>query len=231
MLGGASLKNLFVMVLLLTVGLSLAPFLVGLVMDALAVTIYSATGWDLSVNFMQNTLEVWPGGEVIGALMFDQDVTMRGLLLGTLQVLMVVFLRHFVPPIVGGNGDFRVGKLLWVALLDAGITCLIAIGVGWLFTLGMDEMFDGFLGGLLGGIVGLGTLGIIVVAAFVALGRRRGNAGFAFGVMTAVGRFALVTFALITWSFHNVVGALTVAACIIACGVLALVDGRAERRW
>ena len=43
----APLKNLLIMVLVLTIGLSLAPYIVGVVMDVFAVSVHSATGWDL----------------------------------------------------------------------------------------------------------------------------------------------------------------------------------------
>ena len=39
----APLKNLLIMVLVLTIGLSLAPYIVGVVMDVFAVSVHSAT--------------------------------------------------------------------------------------------------------------------------------------------------------------------------------------------
>ena len=53
---GSPLKNLLIVVLLLTVGLSLAPYLVAVVMDVFAISVHSATGWDLGVGFVQNSL-------------------------------------------------------------------------------------------------------------------------------------------------------------------------------
>lgn len=66
------------MVLVLTIGLSLAPYIVGVVMDVFAVSVHSATGWDLGVGFVENSLGMWPGGEVIAAIMFHTSVFDHG---------------------------------------------------------------------------------------------------------------------------------------------------------
>ena len=165
--------------------------------------------------------------------MFDQPVTTAALVSGLLQVLLVASLRSLVPPLFSGaNTDFRVKRLLGLGLLDSLITCLIAIGVAWGFTLWMGKMFEGFFGVFAQIAVGFGSLVVIAACALVALRvLKRGKPFFAFSVMTSVGRFALTTFALITWSVNNIAGAFTVVLCVFACGVLALVDGRQSRMW
>ena len=108
----APLKNLLVMALLLTIGLSLAPYIVGVVMDVFAVSVHSATGWDLGVGFVENSLGMWPGGEVIAAIMFHAPMSAAGLISGLFQVFLVIALRVLVPPLLAGeNTDFRVGRI------------------------------------------------------------------------------------------------------------------------
>ncbi|MDR1512446.1 MAG: hypothetical protein LBS56_03030 [Propionibacteriaceae bacterium] len=226
-------RNLLIVALLMTVGLSLAPYLVALAMDVLSITVHSATGWELGLGFVKNTLGVWPGGEVVAAVVFDDPLTTPALVSGLFQVLLVAFFRSLVPPLMSrANRDFRVMRLLRIGLLDGLVTCLIAIAVGWVFTLGPGQMFEGFLGVFAQMVVGFGSLAVIAVCALVALRvLRRGNIGFAFSLMTAVGRFALTTFALITWSVNNIAGAFVVVLCVFACGLLAFVDGRQSRYW
>lgn len=227
------IKSLLIMVLVLTVGLSLAPYVVAAVMDLFAISVHSVTGWELGLGFVQNTLSVWPGGQVIAAIVFSQPVTVPALISGLFQVLVVAFLRSLVPPLLSKpNTDFRARRLVAISLLDSAVTCLIAIAVGWMFTLGIGTMFEGFFGVFAQILVGFGSLAIVAICALVSLRvLKRGNVAFAFSLMTAVGRFALVTFALITWSVNSIAGAFTVVACIAACGVLALVDGRQSHHW
>ena len=52
----APLKNLLLMVLVRTIGVSLAPYIVGVVMAVIAVAVHSASGWDLGVGFVENSL-------------------------------------------------------------------------------------------------------------------------------------------------------------------------------
>lgn len=99
----APLKNLLVMALLLTIGLSLAPYIVGVVMDVFAVSVHSATGWDLGVGFVENSLGMWPGGEVIAAIMFHAPMSAAGLISGLFQVFLVIALRTLVPPLLAGR--------------------------------------------------------------------------------------------------------------------------------
>lgn len=230
----APLKNLLVMVLLLTIGLSLAPYIVGVVMDVFAVSVHSATGWDLGVGFVENSLGMWPGGEMIAAIMFHAPMSAAGLISGLFQVFLVIALRTLVPPLLAGeNTDFRVGRILAIGMVDSLITCLIAIGVSWLFSLGMNNMFTSSITGTFAQIlVGVGLLVAFALAALHTLGfLRGGDSDFNFSIITSTGRFALTTFALISWSLYGLVGALTVVLCIAGCTLLALVDGRESGYW
>ena len=234
----APLKNLLVMALLLTIGLSLAPYIVGVVMDVFAVSVHSATGWDLGVGFVENSLGMWPGGEVIAAIMFHAPMSAAGLISGLFQVFLVIALRTLVPPLLAGeNTDFRVGRILAIGMVDSLITCLIAIGVSWLFSLGMNDMFTSSVTGAFAQVlVGVGLLVAFALAALYTLGfLRGGDSAFNFSIITSTGRFALTTFALISWSLHGLagglVGALTVVLCIVGCAVLAVVDGRQSGYW
>jgi hypothetical protein len=233
MSGRAPLKNLLIVALFLTVGLASAPFAIAICLDIFSITIYSATGWDLGLGFAQNTLGIWPGGEIISAILFNEPLTTAGLISGVLQVLIVAFIRSQIPPIFpGGNSNFSVGRLLGISLLDSAITCIIAIAVGWFFLLGPARMFEGAFGVFAQIVVGLGEVVVIAACALVALHvLQRGLVGFSFSILTSVGRFALATFALITWSINNIAGSFVVMLCIFASGVLALVDGRESRYW
>ena len=230
----APLKNLLIMVLLLTIGLSLAPYIVGVVMDVFAVSVHSATGWDLGVGFVENSLGMWPGGEVIAAIMFHTSISIPELISGLFQVFLVIALRTLVPPLLAGeNTDFRVGRILTIGMVDSLITCLIAIGVSWLFALGMNGMFTSSVTGAFAQIlVGVGLLVAFVLAVLYTLGVfRGGDSAFNFSIVTSTGRFALTTFALISWSLYGLLGALTVVLCIVGCAVLAVVDGRQSGYW
>ena len=203
-------------------------------MDVFAVSVHSATGWDLGVGFVENSLGMWPGGEVIAAIMFHAPMSAAGLISGLFQVFLVIALRALVPPLlVSENTDFRVGRILAIGMVDSLITCLIAIGVSWLFSLGMNNMFTSSVTGAFAQIlVGVGLLVAFALAALHTLGfLRGGDSAFNFSIITSTGRFALTTFALISWSLYGLLGALTVVLCIAGCAVLALVDGRQSGYW
>ena len=231
----APLKNLLIMVLVLTIGLSLAPYIVGVVMDVFAISVHSATGWDLGVGFVENSLGMWPGGEVIAAIMFHAPMSTAGLISGLFQVFLVIALRALVPPLlVSENTDFRVGRILAIGMVDSLVTCLIAIGVSWLSAIGLDRAFTSpITGAFIQVLIGVALLALFVLVVLHALGFLRGGRGpeFNFSVVTSMGRFALTTFALISWSLHELAGALTVVLCIAGCAVLALVDGRQSGYW
>jgi len=216
----------------MTVGLTLLPYLVAALMDMFSISVHSATGWDLGRGFVQNTLGSWPGGKVVAAIMLNQHPSLPTVIAGTLQVLVVAACRSCVPSFKIGGVGFSIKGLLAGGLLDFLITCLISIAVGVAFTLWLNKMFEGVTASLAQAIVGFGEIIVIAACVLVALKvLQHGDVIFAFRIVTAIGRFAITTFALITWSLNNIVGALTVVLCIIACGVLAFVDQKAADRW
>jgi hypothetical protein len=225
------MKSVVAVVVLVLIAVVAGPLLVAAVMDLFSIAIHTTTGWELGLGFVENTLAIWPGGEIFAALLFDQPVTVEGVISGVIQVLVVAIVRILVPPLTGRTETgFRIMRLLGIGLVDAVITCLISIAVGWVFSAWLDPMLERF--GFVQILVGIACAGFIVVCALIALRvLKRGRALFAFGIITAVGRFAVTTFALITWSVNNIAGAFTIFLCVLACGVLAMVDGRAARYW
>lgn len=221
---------LLILLILWTTGMW--RYIIAFFMDILAI-LAAQFGLDMGLGFVENTLSVWPGGEIAYKIWAHDMPNFFNFVFGAFQIFIVCTIRSAFTPIEkmqkyqDRRYKWRIFKFFKAGALDAALTGAIALFVGVLTNYGFNRLLNTQVQfALIIFLCGLLTIAFPVIV-LVLLGKLKKiflKPSQAFALITALARFSLVTFSLIAWSTNPTLGCGVILLTVIACAFLTLMD-------